>query len=631
MGQGLKRLNVIVSLTNRLSGPAAQAYQSFYKLNQGARRAADGFAALTAKSALVAAAVAGVFALTAREAIAFESSLAEVGTLTNASAEQMRLMSDEVKRLGIEFGALPVDVSRALYQTQSAGFTDIAAASDLLTAALKLARGGVTDTKTAVDGLTSTLNAYSLTGADAGRISDQFFTAVKAGKTTIGELASSIGRVAPLASSAGVSTQELFAATAALTLSGQATAEAISAQRGAITAIIKPTAEAEKLAQKLGLDFGAAALKAKGFAAFLEDVREKTLGSTEVMAQLFGSVEGLNAVLALTGPQAKQFGVILDQMNDSAGATDEAFSRMARTMQFQIDTLRASFSALLIESFEPMKPAFDALAEGLNRVVAGVGAWVRANPDLAQAAVYLGLAVGALAALGVALGLFGQGAAIVVSGLAVLGGGLAVARASMLALGDATLFALGVWGLIIAGFAAGAWAINKAIDNWDMLKEGILQVLRAITGAITDFIDTINSALPEGMRAATETALGFWRRLNHRLDMQIEYSVTHPPGLGMTAPAVIGPVADMFGLSAANSSLNGPLALPGIGASGGSSKKSVPKLDRFSSDSVTSINATFETHVHARELHLATLNEKSLSDIFADLLADVLQREARAG
>ena len=95
---------------------------------------------------------------------------------------------------------LPVRTRQALTkpftQALSAG-ANSAEVVDLVGTAVKAAKGGFTDAETAVDGLTSTLNAYGMATSDAEGLANQFLITQNKGKTTFGELASNIGGVAP--------------------------------------------------------------------------------------------------------------------------------------------------------------------------------------------------------------------------------------------------------------------------------------------------------------------------------------------------------------------------------------------------------------------------------------------------
>ncbi|MCH8346567.1 MAG: hypothetical protein IIC87_06545, partial [Chloroflexi bacterium] len=63
---------------------------------------------------------------------------------------------------------------------------------------------------------------------------------------------------------------------------------------------------------------------------------------------LFGSVEALNAVLQITGPQAAGMQRTLDEMEGSAGATDKAFADLAATAGFKFKQALAETQAALM-------------------------------------------------------------------------------------------------------------------------------------------------------------------------------------------------------------------------------------------------------------------------------------------
>ncbi len=82
---------------------------------------------------------------------------------------------------------------------------------------MKLAKGGFTDGAKAVDVLTTAINAYGLEASDATRVSDLLITTQNLGKTTVDELASSMGTVIPVANASNFSIEELSASYAQLT------------------------------------------------------------------------------------------------------------------------------------------------------------------------------------------------------------------------------------------------------------------------------------------------------------------------------------------------------------------------------------------------------------------------------
>ena len=88
---------------------------------------------------------------------------------------------------------------------------------------------------------------------------------------------------------------------------------------------------------------------------FLDEVKRATSGDVQQMAQLFGSVEGLNIILVLTGKGAGDFDKVMDQMAKSAGMTREAYEKMLTTseqMQIAMNQLKNAGMDLAV-SFTP--------------------------------------------------------------------------------------------------------------------------------------------------------------------------------------------------------------------------------------------------------------------------------------
>ncbi len=351
------------------------------KFAAGLKRAAAGFDKLGVEAKIAGGLIVGFVGVKAVKAIGagisslieFQKAMAEVGTLTNATAKETAALADNVRELSVQFGAPAVETASALYQTISAGFSDAADSSQVLTTALKLGIGGVTDTTTAVDGLTTILNSYEIDAGGATDVSDKLFIAMRAGKTTIGELSSSMGTVTSIAAALGVGLDEVLAATSALTTGGKKTKIAVTELRQVFVNILKPSAQAAMLAKELGIEFNAAALRSKGLAGFLEEVRAKTGGSTEAMSLLFGSVEAVNAVLGLTGPQAEAMASIIDQMGDSAGASEAAFKTMADTTDFKIKQLGESWDKFRTTLADAVVPTITTVVEALSDIVEGAG------------------------------------------------------------------------------------------------------------------------------------------------------------------------------------------------------------------------------------------------------------------
>lgn len=290
----------------------------------------------------------------------FGSAMLEVKTISAAAQQDFDGLSDKI----LELSTLPikddaVGLSQAMYQIVSAGH-DGADGLKVLEVAAKAATGGVTDTMTAADGLTTVMNAWGKGAADVEQISDLMFTTVKLGKTTMGELSSSISQVAPLASSMGVSMEEVFAATASITKQGVPTAQAMTQIRSALTS----------LNDVLGDGWS----KTMTFQEALGKVREMSGGSQVELKNMMGRMEGVNAVLALTGDKAAGTADDLAAMGDSAGAAADAFAIMSESTDVKLQQASNNWKKAIKGIGDQLVLATDGLADFFNTAMTGTDA-----------------------------------------------------------------------------------------------------------------------------------------------------------------------------------------------------------------------------------------------------------------
>lgn len=358
---------------DRVKGAGRQAEQQFDKTGRAA-----GIAAGKVKLFAVAAtAAASAFAVQSIGAFRqFDKALAEVETLLDGTEAEMDALDGAAKRLAGTFGGTATQQVNAFYQAISAGVGDATDAIEFMDSANVLARAGVTDITTSVELLTSALNTYGDAGLTAAEASNTLFHGVKAGKTTITELSAALGRVLPVARSAGVSFDEVVAATASLTTGGLSTAEAVTSLRSALSQVIKPTSEAAKLAESLGIEFSVAGLEAKGFSGFMEDVIAKTNGSTEALAQLFSSQEAIVGVLALASGAGETYTETLANMAEEMGLVEEAADKVAKSLNERLNVALGKIGAAGLELGETLLtvgvPAVEALAFALGAVASNV-------------------------------------------------------------------------------------------------------------------------------------------------------------------------------------------------------------------------------------------------------------------
>ena len=336
----------------------------------------------------------------------FETSTAMVATIADTSQKSLSSISKEVRSYSNETGEAASDMAEATYQAISASINTADAAAFAGTAT-KLAVGGFTSATTAVDVLTTAINAYGLAASDATQLSDYLITTQNLGKTSVDQLAQSVGKVIPLASAYNVQMDNLSSAYAVLTANGIATAESGTYLKSMLNELGDTgSGVSEVLLNSTGKTF--AQLMEQGYS--LGDVMamlgNAVDGDSTAFNALWNSTEAGIGALSLFNAGADKYNSVLESMRTSAGATEKAYSTMADTTDKSKQRMENAFNNLKISVGDVLNPALTQVYEGFTTVFAGMSDFVDEHPAVVAAisAITVGVGgfTGALAAYNLA-------------------------------------------------------------------------------------------------------------------------------------------------------------------------------------------------------------------------------------
>lgn len=272
------------------------------------------------------------------------TSFAKVSTIADSTVLSYSAMEKGVTAASDKTGVAITDFNEALYQSLSAG-VDSGKAIGFTTDMVKLAKGGFTDTAKAVDVVTSVLNAYGLSADEATSISDKLIKTQNIGKTTVDELASSLGRVIPTAKAVNVDMDNVSTAMAILTKRGIQTAEATTYYNSMLNELGKSGTTADKaLRDVAGKGFKDLVAEGKPVTEILQMVDDYAKQNGLSLSDMFGSMEAGKAALSIMSDGGKEYNEVLKEMQSSAGTTQQAFEKMDSTpaakMQKELNRLK---------------------------------------------------------------------------------------------------------------------------------------------------------------------------------------------------------------------------------------------------------------------------------------------------
>ena len=303
----------------------------------------------------------------------FDRQVREVYTLLpSLSRKATDQMSADMLDFDTAVGRLSDETVPALYQAISAGISDDNVFQFLETAS-DAALGGVTELETAVDGISSVMNAYGQDVISAAQASDLMFTAVKGGKTTFDELSRSLFQVIPTAASLQLEFGNVTAALATMTAQGTPTTVATTQLRQLLVELSKDGSEAAVTFERLaGQSFTEFIAKGGNLQGALQIMEQGAADANLRLSDMFGSVEAGQAALALTGAGASKFTQELENAANASGATEEAAAIMNDSLEHQAALASAAKEQLMILIGEGLEPAQRKWLE-LQRVIAETG------------------------------------------------------------------------------------------------------------------------------------------------------------------------------------------------------------------------------------------------------------------
>ena len=437
--------------------------------------------------------LAGAFFEASNAAAAFETATMKVSTIADTNAVSLDTLANGVMDMSLDTGQAVGDLSEALYSALSAS-VDTANSVQFTATATKLATGGFTSSATSVDVLTTALNAYGLEADKAGSISDMLITTQNLGKTTVDELAASVGKVIPLASAYGVEMDNLSAAYAELTKGGIATAEAGTYLKGMLRELGDSGSTVSKtLIEETGYSFAQLMQQGYSLGDVLDVLGETVGGDAGAFNELWSSAEAGLGALSLYNAGATQFNTTLDAMQNSLGATEAAYATMTNTTTHSKEEMQNAAANLQIVIGQNLNPAIERLYGIGTSALTVATRFAQDHPIVVKALAAVAVGVGA-----VAVGIAGFTFVTQVAIPAIASFGVALNAA----LGPIGWVALGITGIVAAGAALIAMFQEEETeyDTWTASTKKQYDALQDLNGEYERAVETYGATSEEASR-----------------------------------------------------------------------------------------------------------------------------------
>lgn len=377
----------------------------------------------------------------------FQQGMTRLKTGAGEVDSNMHMVSEGILKMAGQVGESTQDLLKGMYLIESAGFHG-AQGLDVLRIAAMGAKVGNADMATVADAVTTALNAYHVGADGAAAATNALIAAEGQGKTNLEALSSSLSTVAPIASLAHVSLNELLGAMATMTGQGTDAASAATYLKQTIGQLSNPTAKARSEMEALGLDATKVSMNLgkNGLASTLQmltDAIEKKMGPAGTvliqklqqasgnatkfqqilanlpptqqtfigaLATMTGGTKSMQAALELTGDNMKVFQHNTDVINEkvkAGGSNIEGWADVQKNFNQKMAEAKGTIEALAIKIGSALMPKVLMLLDGTMSVVQ----WFTKHKDVASAlAITFGILGAAFVAYRVGVVLYEAGA-----------------------------------------------------------------------------------------------------------------------------------------------------------------------------------------------------------------------------
>ena len=470
----------------------------------------------------------------------FQDAMAKVNTIADTSAVSLDDLSAQIMDLSNQTGISASEIADATYNAISAG-QSTADAVNFVSNATSLAKAGFTDTGSAIDVLTTIMNAYGLEADKVGSVSDMLINTQNKGKTTVAELSASMGKIIPTAKSMGVGLDQITAGYAIMTAKGIATAESTTYMNSMLNELGKSSTKVgQALKEETGKSFQELMGEGKSVGDVLQIVKDHADKSGVAFNELWQSSEAGKAGLTLLSDGAESFNAMAKDMVASTGATGEAMGKLdtpSKKAKVAINELKnagislgqTALSALapLIEkvskSVEKLTTWFSKLSPGVQqiilvvmalitalgplliftgKIISSVGTIMTLAPKIATGAHMIGGVLGALK------GGIGTVLSIALNGIKLLGAGLKSLFALIMA-NPITLLIAGIVALV-AGLI---YAYNHCEKFRDIVNGAFEAVKNVVGNVVNALVGFFTETIPNAFNVVIDFIKNNWQGL----------------------------------------------------------------------------------------------------------------------
>lgn len=396
-----------------------------------------------------------IYAGPVKKAAEFEAQMSTVKAISNASADDMKRLSEEAKHMGATTQFTAVEAGKALEYMAMAGWkTDQMLGG--LPGIMNLAAASGEDLGQVSDIVTDALTAFNMTADQSGRFADVLAQASSNANTNVSMMGATFQKVAPVAGALGYSVEDMSLGIGLMANASIKAEVAGTSLKTALANMAKPTKQMQAYMDKYGISLTNADGSMKTFREVIDNLRSSLGGLSEseqvaAATAIFGK-ESFAGMLAIVNASDADFKKLSDSVNNAAGAAERMAQIKLDNFEGKVTLLKSAFEGLQIALGDALLPTFTQGAEKAAELISKLTEFINANPELVRTIVKVtaGLLAFKAAALTAKLGF-----------LELKGGVLTIQKVMALFKGKTALA-----GVEAVGFAGKVKGVAKSVTGY---------------------------------------------------------------------------------------------------------------------------------------------------------------------
>ncbi|WP_336948840.1 phage tail tape measure protein [Serratia nevei] len=330
----------------------------------------------------------------------FDEGMSGVQALTrmDKSDPRLKMLREQARALGASTAYTATDAASGQKFLAMAGFTP-ESIKQALPGVLNMGLAGDMGLGEASDIGSNVLTQFGMKADQMDRVSDVLTAAFTRSNTDLRMLGETMTYAGPVAADLGISLENMAAMAGAMADNGIRGSMAGTALRAGLTRLVAPAKAGQDALGALGVKVNDAQGRLRAMPEILKDVAKNIqkfdqASQARIKKDIFGeeAMVGMGAVLkaAMNG----RYDELNTALENAKGEADKVAKVKVDNLKGDVKQLVSAWEDLGIQMEESVDSPLRKLTQGFTDLIASVGKWMKANPQLTSALITAGLVIG---------------------------------------------------------------------------------------------------------------------------------------------------------------------------------------------------------------------------------------------